>query len=315
MVLPSNIKLDNMPCPLGCEENDDLVLKSHDYLHGFLGEFSLVKCGVCGLMRTNPRPSPETIEYYYPDDYGPFLSTVVSKDKVSRVKTYLKQFIDLKSQALPPLKPGRLLEIGCASGAFLQAMFEKGWEVQGIESSNNAAKEGRKLGHKVHAGFLEDAPNPDKPFDLIVGWMVLEHLHEPVVCLKKLREWSTQNTYLALSIPNTNSMDFKIFKTRWYALQLPTHLYHFNPKTLEKVLLASGWKLEKIHHQRVLTNYLMSACYKLQDAGHHKLKEKILGVRRWIHFLYPLAWLLSLVGQTGRMTVWATPTNNQKEEK
>jgi hypothetical protein len=139
--------------------------------------------------------------------------------------------------------------------------------------------------------------------------MVLEHLQDPVGGLQKLREWAKPGAWLALSIPNAGSLEFRLFKDKWYALQLPTHFYHFSPATLEKVLTTSGWKLEKVHHQRTLSNLIASTGYVLRDKGYMKLGKKLIGFPErggWmIYALYPLAWVLSVFGQTGRMTVWA----------
>lgn len=308
--------LENVCCPLGCDKNDDTVCTGHDLLHDLPGEFTVVKCKFCGLMRTNPRPTPDTIGLYYPDDYGPYKGTQVNtdiQDKNSILKQMLRPLvrtaINFNTTILPRQKPGKMLEIGCASGSFMHEMAQKGWFVEGIEFSPTAAEHAKRLGYKVHIGSLETAPEPEEKFDLIAGWMVLEHLHDPINSLKKLRNWAKPGAWLALSVPNAGSLEFTVFKDKWYALQLPTHLHHFTPQTLEKVLQAGGWKLEKVFHQRVLSNLIASTGYLLRSTGFNTLGQKLVDfpehAGRWHQMLYPLAWLLGLFGQTGRMTVWA----------
>lgn len=226
--------LEDVPCPLGCPKNDKIILVGRDLLHSLPGEFSVVKCRNCGLLRTNPRPTPDSIGFYYPDDYGPYLGTqVLNSEAAFGVKYLLKPLVrwifNTKSQEIPNIVPSRMLEIGCASGAFLHQMAGRGWQVEGIEFSETAAQAANRLGYKVHAGSLENAPSPESPFELIVGWMVLEHLHDPIGCLKKLHEWASPDARLVFSIPNANSLEFQLFKDKWYALQLPTHLHHFTP--------------------------------------------------------------------------------------
>ena len=314
MNTPAQVKLEHVSCPLGCIKKDEFVFTGHDLLHALPGEYSVVKCCSCGLMRTNPRPTPDTIGFYYPDNYGPYLGTQVLQSKgASVIKKLLKPLINLifnnNAQKVPSLAPGRMLELGCASGSYLHQMAEQGWQVQGIEYSEKAAKAAAKLGYKVHVGPLETAPNPDAQFDLIVGWMVLEHLHDPIGCLQKLRGWMKPGGYLVLSVPNVNSIDFRVFKKYCYANHLPNHLFHFTPHTLSDVLQATGWKLEKVHHQRTLSNLIASTGYLIHDKGYAKLGQKLIDFPErggWIMYaLYPLAWLFSLFGQTGRMTVWA----------
>lgn len=310
----NSIRLENVSCPLGCPKHDEVILVGRDLLHDLPGEFSVVKCCTCGLMRTNPRPTQDTIGFYYPDNYGPYLGTQVHETRpASGIKKLLKflakRIFNFNTMKLPSLAPGRMLEIGCASGAFLNQMAGQGWQVQGIEFSEKAAKAAAQLGYPVHEGALETAPSPDEPFDLIVGWMVLEHLHDPVGDLKKLSEWAKPDAWLALSIPNSGSMEFRFFREKLYSLQLPTHLYHFTPHTIELVLNAGGWKLEKIYHQRTLSNLIASTGYVLRDKGYASLGRRLINFperSRWmIYALYPLAWLFSVFGQTGRMTVWA----------
>jgi hypothetical protein len=76
-----NSNLETKPCPLGCSVSDETVLTGRDLLHDLPGEYTVVKCNSCGLMRTNPRPTPEAIGTYYPDDYGPYLGTQIRQAK------------------------------------------------------------------------------------------------------------------------------------------------------------------------------------------------------------------------------------------
>lgn len=202
-----------------------------------------------------------------------------------------------------------MLEIGCASGAFLQRMAGQGWQVEGVEASAKAAARAQALGFSVYAGPLEQAPDPSHSYDLIVGWMVLEHLHNPVESLRKLWQWTRPGGWLALSVPNAASHEFRIFKDAWYALSLPTHLYHYTPESIQKALEAGGWHLERIFHQRVLGYLAASIGYILQDRGWSgRITKPLLCFPESdyaSYYFYPLGLLLNLFGQTGCMTVWA----------
>lgn len=314
MNIPDSVRLEDKDCPLGCARADEPVLSGHDRLSGLPGEFSVVKCKACGLMRTNPRPTADTIGFYYPDDYGPYMGTqVVDVKPSSALKRFLKPMVnwifDGKAQALPKLKPANMLEIGCASGSFLHKMAGQGWHVEGIEFSEKAAQSAINLGYNVHIGSLEDAPAPAQKYDLIVGWMVLEHLHDPVACLKKMNEWSSSDARLVLSVPNPGSISFRYFDDKWYDLHLPNHLYHFTPQTIQQLLVAGGWELDQVHHQRSLINPLVSSAYMLESKGWDGLAKALnfFAFRGGIVYygLFPIAWILGIFGQTGRMTVWA----------
>lgn len=292
------------------------MLTGFDRLNHLPGTYRVVQCVECGLMRTDPRPTPETMGFYYPDNYGPYRGTKVNPDKkdggnLSFWQEWVKGIFRFNTTRLPSLQPKRVLEIGCASGAFLNKMSNKGWQAEGLEFSKTAALAARSLGFPVHTGSLETAPDPKHLFDLVVGWMVFEHLHDPVPALQKLHRWVEPRGWLVLSVPNAGSMEFEIFKKRWYALHLPNHLYHYTPDSLRKICEAGGWEIVRIFHHRTLTNLLASIGYWLQDHGmlprfSNKLvdfPESSTGYLNYI--LYALAALMSILGQTGRMTVWA----------
>lgn len=306
----NSYELEDSPCPIGCDRDDEPVLEGRDQLQGLPGTFRVVRCRGCGLMRTNPRPTPRSIGAYYPDDYGPYVGTREVSARDTGFMAALRRLAGSNSHALPDIPPGRALEIGCASGSFLRFLSEAGWEAEGIEFSESAAAFGRELGFRVHAGSLEDAPDPDKPFDLCVGWMVLEHLHEPVSALRKLWKWTRPGGWLAISVPNSGSLEFSIFGRNWYALHLPNHLYHPDTRTVARLLGAGGWRIEKVLHQRTIANLVGSVGIALREKGIAiGLAEKLArypddpGVFHRV--LLPFSWIMAALGQTGRMTVWA----------
>jgi 2-polyprenyl-3-methyl-5-hydroxy-6-metoxy-1,4-benzoquinol methylase len=314
MVVDSVI-LEESPCPLHVGGVDDPVITGRDRLHDLPGQFSVVRCRQCGLMRTSPRPSPETIGFYYPPDYGPYKGTIVATG-VSRNgwKAHFvqigKALFDTKAATLPKMPTGRLLEIGCASGSFLHVMAQRGWDVEGIEFSSDAAATARALGYQIETGAVETVEKPSDYFDLVIGWMVVEHLHDPIASLKKLARWTRAGGMLAISVPNAGSFEFGLFGARWYALQVPTHLFHYDPNTIRALLDASGWRITKIQHHRTIANLIASTGYWLFDHGYRRTGQTLInfperGGRLGAILLFPISFVLALFGQTGRMTIWA----------
>lgn len=314
--VPPNVQSEAVECPLGCAPSDETVIIGHDLLHGLPGNFKVVCCKACGLQRTSPRPTPDSIGFYYPDDYGPYKGTRVinngakERDIKSRLIEIAKIIFDTKAKALPAVQKGRLLEIGCASGSFLHHMAQHGWDVEGIELSPTAAQAARKLGYAVDIGALEKISKPTQSYNLIVGWMVLEHLHQPVESLRKLASWAKRDAMLAVSVPNVGSVESRLFGSNWYALQLPNHLFHYDTTSITKVMHAAGWEVTQIHHHRNVGNLIASTGYWLCDKGLPRLGKRFVqfpeaGGRMGALLLFPLAFLLAAFGQTGRMTVWA----------
>lgn len=298
----STVEWEDRDCPLGCRRDDRVVLKGRDRLCEAPGEFTIVRCQGCQLMRTNPRPTPPSMPAYYPASY---FSRQRAGEKVPRWRHGIRRSLGLNDNRLPPLPPGHLLEIGCAAGGFLGRMAEKGWRVAGMEASAVEAEMARAGGWPVQATTIENAVAPGEPYDLIVGWMVLEHLHEPVMALEKLRGWTQPGGWLVVSVPNIDGWGFQLFGDSWFDLDLPRHLYHFTPVTLGRVLAKGGWGIERVFHQRTISSWLFSLGYWLKD------RRRMPGLARRLlegwgrHPGFPAACLLAAMGQTGRMTVWA----------
>ena len=303
------VPLESRPCPLGCPPGDDRILVGRDRLRALPGDYAIVRCRHCGLMRTNPRPAPAGMGFYYPADYGPYVTSQMGITGPAWQRL-ARRFISTRAEIIPPLPPGRLFEIGCAAGGFLRRMLAQGWQVEGLEFSPTAAAHAQASGLKVQVGPLEQAADPEGQFDLIIGWMVLEHLHEPLVALQRLRGWVAPGGWLAISVPDAGGWEFRIFGADWYGLHLPNHLTHFTPATLTRLLAHAGWRVERLHYHRNLLNLLPSLGYRRQA------RYPDAWLTRWLInypeqgglakvVLYPLAVLLAACGQTGRITVWA----------
>ena len=310
---PKGIILEDMPCPNGCASNDSFVLEGQDRLHGVPGRFKIVACKHCSLLRTNPRPTPETIGIYYPSDYGPYrdiIQPIVESKSKSRLKFFLAKLLNMDSRVLPPIAIGNLLEIGCSSGAYLLEIQKKGWVVEGIEYSSIAARKAIENGLKVQISSLEDAHAPTQAIDIIAAWMVLEHLHEPVAALKKIRGWLKPNGFLVASFPDSSSLMHKGFGEYCYDLHLPNHLYHYSPKTIEQVLNSAGWQLIKVSWQKNANTFLNS----LEYVAAQKQLKWLIKITGWIklsnqarYIRLILNWLAGITKQSGRIEIWAQP--------
>jgi len=313
-IFPLGVVLEECNCPLGCAKDDREILRGFDRINGIPGEFTVVRCNQCELMRTNPRPTPETIGAYYPSDYGPYLGTIAKSKTAtpSRLASFAKKFIDFRCDTIPDIKPGYALEFGCASGSYLQKLAASGWTAEGVEFSPSAAGRARDLGFKVHVGAIETVSLPASKFGLVVGWMVLEHLHQPVTVLKCLHAATTKGAWLAISVPNCAAPSFTTFLGNWFPLHLPNHLFHFTPDSLRKVLDAGGWEIKRCMQQRIMVDWMLSsALARLSLYPESRWARFVLGLPTgraglWLNlFLYPFALIASSLGAGTRMTVWA----------
>ena len=302
---------ESAPCPNGCEGESQVLFTARDRLFRLPGEFTVVKCGTCSLIRTDPRPTQDTIGFFYPEtDYCAYLplpqTAAVNTTRAWRVFRYAYQkLVRRNTRNVPSIRPGKMLEIGCATGHFLAEMAAKGWQVQGVEMSPGAAAQARAAGFEVSCGALESLPDLPGGFDLIAAWMVVEHLHDPVLSLRKLARWGSPGCWLAISVPDATDFQLRLFRDRWFALQAPTHLYHFTVKSIRQVLAQGGWRVERVFYQRSLANYSRSLSYVFEDVGAPSWLSMLPRRLADERLMYPISCLLAALRETGLITVWA----------
>ena len=119
-----------------------------------------------------------------------------------------------------------------------------------IEVSHEAVEFGRREGARtlMEGDFLV-SPFAEESFDVVTLWHVLEHLPRPVETLKKIRGLLTPSGLLVIALPNFNSIQARVFRGRWYHLEVPRHLYHFTPGVLRNLLEKEGFDV-RAEYQR-----------------------------------------------------------------
>lgn len=253
------VELEGVACNLcGARTFTPVYLACPDRLFPAPGRFDVVRCGVCDLMQTNPRPTSRAIETYYPSSYQPFCVNI-DPDVRRRLWRGLRAVVDLPyrlrygAPALPvaPAPPhNKLLDIGCGAGGLLLQMTRRGWEPWGIEPNERAAANSRELlavpESRIFIGVAEDAQLPADTFELITLSHTLEHMHDPLLVLAKVHRWLAPSGRVRIWVPNAASWESKLFGRLWFGLDVPRHLYHFTPKTIRALLERSGFAVERI---------------------------------------------------------------------
>jgi SAM-dependent methyltransferase len=148
---------------------------------------------------------------------------------------------------------GAILDLGCSSGGFLGSLDPSDWKLFGIEMSDRVARIAEaKCGAMVFVGDILDAPFPRQSFDVITCFHVFEHLYNPRDVLVKAYEWLKPGGIFYAMMPNIDSAGGHIFKSYWYALELPRHLFHFSPASLKKLAESTGFQVAALSAKREL---------------------------------------------------------------
>lgn len=221
----------------GCDQTAPLFTCADFWLDRKTVTATFVRCRQCGLVYQNPRPSAQEMPSHYPPEYEVF------QDGRQRTGFVLRYGMRKRSRFVTRFKPrGRLLDVGCAGGNFLEWMQQiGGWEVSGVETGESAADQARQKGLNVTTGDLFSAAYTGAYFDAVTLWDVIEHVPDPLALLREVHRILKPDGILVMRLPNIDSLDARWFGRYWAGLDAPRHLYVFGLRTLDQLLRQSGF--------------------------------------------------------------------------
>ena len=163
---------------------------------------------------------------------------------IPRVAPARGALVDREIRHLPAIPGGRLLDVGCGSGAFLVQMAALGWRAQGIDPDPAAVASAREAGLSVTQGTLADLDLDEHAgaFDAVTLSHVIEHLHDPAEDLRRVHRLLRPGGLLWIATPNLEALGLRRFGRDWLGLDPPRHLVLFTRASLERLLRDTGFE-------------------------------------------------------------------------
>lgn len=221
-------------------------------------KFTVVKCESCSLVYINPRYSEEENSALYSDVY--YASTAI--DPSGRVRSYLtdreNKIRDHKIEVSYIKKykmGGRILDVGTASGFFLEAL-DGMWGKFGVDISEFALSHIQDPTVKTFHGSLLDAQFPDNFFDVIYIGHTLDRLIDVRENIAEMKRILKKDGILLVTLPNINSLCASIYKER-FRLLYSNHLIYFSKKTLGNFLEEAGLYIRQIEYPFYRTSFFL----------------------------------------------------------
>lgn len=206
---------------------------------GIRGATRIVSCASCGLVYVSPRLRPELIAAAYRDADDPLYVAQAEP----RRRSFSRNLAFVSRYA----RRGRLLDVGCAAGYFLDVCLDAGWDARGIEPNRGFVAAARERhGDRVSEGILSGGGEAVRrlaeagPYDAITMWDVLEHATDPRRELAAAYGLLRPGGLLFVNFPDIGSWSARLTGSAWWFL-LSHHLYYFTPRSLGVLLESEGF--------------------------------------------------------------------------
>jgi SAM-dependent methyltransferase len=223
----------SIPCNL-CGATDAEQIRSKDRHGDYLRS---VICRRCGLVWTEPRPTPEQVREFYAHEYRLDYKHTY-RPKLRHTYRSGKVAVERFQRLRPFLKPGfRILDVGAGSGDVVYVLRAMGYDASGFEPNEGYARYAAEaLELPVSQGFYQDIAIISESQNMIAMFHTVEHLESPFDVMRHARQWLRPQGFLLVEVPNVEAVCQQPH-TQFHR----GHFYHFNLATLEMMGRQAGY--------------------------------------------------------------------------
>jgi SAM-dependent methyltransferase len=198
----------------------------------------------------NPQPEPAAVADRYQAGHGEdYLSYELANEgpflRLQELGLRDAGFDQIEAELRARTAGPRVLDAGCAAGALLEKLRDRGWDCTGVEISPSAEYARRERSLDVLSLPLEACGFPDASFHLVLASHLIEHLNDPAGFLSEVRRVLVPGGYFLATTPNIAGFQARLFRGRWRSA-IFDHLYLFSVKTLSRLLEDRGFAVERV---------------------------------------------------------------------
>lgn len=237
-----------MECPVCCSKQVEIKFNLTD-------EHQVLSCLACGVEFLFPQLSDEALKKLYSENYYQSWGIQDEQENEStkqmKIATFrlrlrlIKQFIS----------SGKILDVGCATGYFLEAAKEENFQPYGVEFSEySSALAKKKFGEQnIFCGTLEESNFAPQLFDAITMFDLIEHVRIPEQTLTKAAEMLKENGIIAIMTPDTKTLSNGLMGRRWTHYK-PEHFFYFSNSSIHYLAQRCGLKVVHYEHSKKALN-------------------------------------------------------------
>lgn len=275
---------------LNCSEDRIFLFNKNNH--------KILECRKCRHRFTEVKDLENHVEQVYSDEY--FFEGKTGYPNYLKQKellySYGKRYAKIISEYV---KPGKLLDTGCAAGFILKGFEDQGWKGHGIEPNETMVRYGRdELNLNITTGSLETFESSEK-FDLINIIQVIGHFYDLNKAILKLDDLLNENGVVLVESWNMKSITAKFTGKNWHEYSPPSVVHYFSDETLTNLfvyynfkLIAKGYPPKKINIQHGLSLIEEKCCNFVFKKKLFDSLNKLFGKYNLNYPFFDLKWYL-----------------------
>jgi len=213
-------------------EHQQCLLSGSTDLQPLKGYPGLVKSRPLGFVFEKRIPGSEELQKHYAGySRNDYLSPVT-----------IRRYQELLDFFEPYRRTGKILDLGCGVGYFLEEAARRGWQVYGTEFTDEAVRICRDKGIQMKQGRTTADMFPQDSFDIITSFEVIEHINYPLEEMNCIRRFLRHGGLFYCTTPNFNALERYRLKAAYRVIAYPEHLSYYTPHTFHYLMRRNGMK-------------------------------------------------------------------------
>lgn len=202
--------------------------------------FRYVKCSSCGMVYVNPVLKKESAHLFYENEDS-YTQVLLNDLQLSLDRKKFQYGLDLLEEYLP--RKGKMLDVGCGPGVFLEEAKKRDWLVQGVEFNKRCVQRLKEMKIETASLPLEEANFSADTFQCVSLWTVLEHIVEPRPFLRIIHNILAPGGLILIFVPNIDSLALRILQEKSACFAGESHVNFFSAATLSRLLKETGFEV------------------------------------------------------------------------
>ncbi len=233
-----------MNCPVCGSPDRGGAFRTKEYGAFRTKDHLIVTCARCSLQFIDPL-TPAAAEVALEKMGEAFIETYILEEP-----SYRAYFRNKVRDLIKVAPPGCLLDVGCATGVFLDEARRAGFQEIGVDLLPSAVAYARdRLGVDARLGVPEEMGFSSGHFDAVSLFQIIEHVPDPAGLVREVARLLKPGGALLLTTPDRRGFLARLTGQRWFEYYNEEHLTYFDKRSLSRLLTDGGFAIVNLRSE------------------------------------------------------------------